>query len=332
LQVATGEGHTCAALEDGGVRCWGVGASGRLGYGAVENIGDGETPASVGDVMLTGAAIQAAAGGTHTCAVQEDTTIRCWGLSNMGQLGYGNTDTIGDNEVPGDLGGVQVGGPVSAISTGTSHTCALTQSFARCWGAGTAGKLGYGNQDNIGDNEPAAAPGPVNTNGSLTKVAAGGGHTCALLTSKQVRCWGEGGDGQLGLADSKDIGDDELPKDVSQINLGGDAIDIAVGDTHSCAVLDDGAVRCWGNGANGRLGYGNTDSVGKSNTPSAAGDVDVGANAVKITAGEQHTCVLTDAGKVRCWGSGGNGRLGYGNIMDIGDDEDPSTVGDVPVF
>jgi alpha-tubulin suppressor-like RCC1 family protein len=332
-QIAAGEGHTCALLETGAVRCWGVGAQGRLGYAAVDNIGDAETPADVGDVNTgAGSLTWIATGGAHTCAVKEDTTIRCWGVSDFGQLGYGNTTTIGDNEVPGDLGGVQVGGPVSALDLGVSHTCALTQGFARCWGQGLAGRLGYGNEDTIGDNEPAAAPGPIQTNGSLLEVVAGGTHTCALMTQGTVRCWGEGGDGQLGLGDGSDIGDDELPKDVSQINVGGDVIDIDAGYSHTCAVMDGGGVRCWGLGAEGQLGYSNTDDVGKSNEPADVGDVMVGVGAKAVSAGEAHTCVLTVDDKVRCWGSGGNGRLGYGNTTMIGDDEHPSVAGDVSVL
>lgn len=105
---------------------------------------------------------------------------------------------------------------------------------------------------------------------------------------------------------------------------------IAAGDLHTCALLDSGAVRCWGSGENGRLGYGDTNYIGDNELPSTAGDVSVGGTVVQIAAGGLHTCALIDSGAVRCWGSGGRGALGYGNTNTIGDNELPSTAGDVP--
>jgi uncharacterized repeat protein (TIGR01451 family) len=104
-----------------------------------------------------------------------------------------------------------------------------------------------------------------------------------------------------------------------------------VGYEHSCAVLADRTVRCWGNGASGRLGYGNTTTIGDDETPGSVGPVDLGAGrtARAISAGGEHTCALLDDGNVRCWGAGFYGRLGYGNTTNIGDDETPGSVGPV---
>ncbi len=106
---------------------------------------------------------------------------------------------------------------------------------------------------------------------------------------------------------------------------------LVAGFNHTCALTDAGKVRCWGSGYDGALGYGNKDAIGDNELPSAAGDVDVGAKVVQLAAnGERsyfegydshHTCALTDAGKVRCWGTGYDGELGYGNKNRIGDDE-----------
>src|SRR5690606_19420763 len=87
---------------------------------------------------------------------------------------------------------------------------------------------------------------------------------------------------------------------------------VAAGGSHTCALLTDGNVRCWGAGASGRLGYGNTSSVGDMNTPASAGNVDVGGTVTQIATGFTHTCAVLTNGNVRCWGSGENGRLGYG--------------------
>ena len=80
----------------------------------------------------------------------------------------------------------------------------------------------------------------------------------------------------------------------------------------------------------GQLGYANEDDVGDDETPASAGDVDVGGVVTQLAAGDWHTCALLDTGAVRCWGSNENGELGYGAIGDVGDDETPASVGDVP--
>ena len=152
------------------MRCWGSGLNGRLGYGNIVTIGDNETPGSAGPVNFgTGrTAVAITAGDLHTCAILDDATVRCWGLGDDGQLGYGNTATIGDNETPGGVLPVDLGAGRSAraISAGFNHTCALLDDGSvRCWGAPGNGQLGYGNSDKVGDNE---------TPGSLGSVSLGG--------------------------------------------------------------------------------------------------------------------------------------------------------------
>jgi hypothetical protein len=81
----------------------------------MDPIGDNETPGSVGPVDLGAGrtAVGISAGGSHTCALLDNGTIRCWGDGAYGKLGYGNTDTIGDNETPGGYGPVSLGGSIS---------------------------------------------------------------------------------------------------------------------------------------------------------------------------------------------------------------------------
>ncbi len=114
--------------------------------------------------------------------------------------------------------------------------------------------------------------------GSATAISAGDNHTCALLTGGSVRCWGYAGHGRLGYANTNDIGDNETPDTVGPVNLGAGRIATAVsaGSRHTCARLDDGHVRCWGYGVNGRLGYCNQNSIGDDESPGAAGPVDLG--------------------------------------------------------
>ena len=156
VDVDAGEVHTCVLLDTGGVRCWGT----SIGYS--ELIGDDETPACAGDVALGGAAVQITAGAGHTCALMDTGGVRCWGSGTYGGLGYGSTETIGDDEPITDPGEVDVGGAVVLVDAGWRHTCVVLDTGAlRCWGRGSIGRLGHGNEDDIGDDEVPATAGNV---------------------------------------------------------------------------------------------------------------------------------------------------------------------------
>jgi alpha-tubulin suppressor-like RCC1 family protein len=332
VQLVAGQSHTCALLDTGAVRCWGRALNGQLGYGNTTDIGDNETPASGGDVTVGGTVTQLAAGSDHTCALLNTGAVRCWGLGSSGQLGYGNTNNIGDNETPASAGDVTVGGTVTQLAAGIEHTCALLNTGAvRCWGLGLYGQLGYGNSNSVGDNETPASAGDVTVGGTATQLAAGGGHSCARLNYGGVRCWGRGFDGQLGYGNTNSIGDNETPASAGDVTVGGTVTQLAAGYSHTCALLNSNAVRCWGWGLSGQLGYANENSIGDNETPASAGDVNVGGPVSRVVAAFLHTCALLDTGAVRCWGAGDSGTLGYGNTNDIGDNETPSSAGSVTV-
>jgi alpha-tubulin suppressor-like RCC1 family protein len=335
-----GQAHTCAVLDTGAVRCWGIGLNGVLGYGNTNPIGDNETPASASPVFLGAGrrAVAISAGTWHTCALLDNGRVRCWGASTYGQLGYANTSTIGDDETPGGFGPVDlgVGRRAVAISAGTWHTCAIVDTGAvHCWGYGASGRLGYGNTSHVGDDETPGSVGPVDlgVGRRALAISAGDHHTCAVLDTGAVRCWGLGSFGRLGYGNTDSIGDGETPGSVGPVFLGVGrrAVAISAGADHTCALLDTGAVRCWGYGLFGQLGYGNMDSIGDTETPGSVGPVVLGAGrrAVAIGAGGKHTCALLDTGAVRCWGWGGYGQLGYGNKDSIGNDETPGGFGPV---
>ena len=352
--IAAGDFHTCALLDDGSVRCWGFGADGRLGYRNLDNVGDDETPGSVGPVQLgagrTATAITA--GGAHTCALLDDASVRCWGFGQDGRLGYGNQDSIGDDETPDSVGPVDLGTgrTAAAVSAGRAHTCAILDDGAvRCWGSsgqlfGGDGRLGYPELNdrppvgpaplNVGDNETPGSIGPVDLGPgrTATAIAAGDFHTCTVLDDRNVRCWGLGESGQLGYGNTQRIGDNETPGSAGPVDLGSGRTATAISaGSHSCARLDDGTVRCWGFGANGRLGYGATETIGDEELPGSAGPVNLGAGrtAAALSAGGSHTCARVDGVGVRCWGEGTFGQLGYRSSGDVGDDEPPAAAGPV---
>lgn len=330
IQVIAGGEHTCALSDEGKVRCWGNNLYGQLGYANTETIGDDELAASGGDVDVGGTVVGLAAGNYHTCALLNDGSVRCWGSGASGQLGYGTVENIGDDETPSSVSPVNVGGTVTALSAGASHTCALlTSGRVRCWGSSTHGQLGYGNSETIGDDESPAIAGDINVGSLVTSLSSGFAHTCALLTNGAVRCWGSGVSGRLGYNNIETIGDDESPASAGDVDVGGTAIGISAGQEHTCALLDDGRVRCWGEGSYGQLGYSDTADMGDDEAPSTAGDVNLGTASKEVRSGGYFTCTLLNDGQVSCWGLGGPGQLGYGNTDSIGDDEHPVAAGTV---
>ncbi|MGH1340294.1 MAG: RCC1 domain-containing protein [Nannocystales bacterium] len=335
--VAAGSDFTCGLGADDTVRCWGRNNRGQLGYGDILDVGDDELPSTVGDNSLpAGAVVAVAAGFQHACAAFDDGEVACWGDSDFGALGYGNYDTIGDDELVTAAGFVDVPGDVVELAAGERHTCArLSTGAVRCWGYGSEGALGYGLPDWIGDTEDPSSVGEVNVP-SADAIVAGGDHTCILTADTgQVWCWGTVPGGGLGYLSSDVIGDDETPVGavmVAEDMIGETVTQVVAGSNHTCALISAGSVRCWGHGGEGQLGYGNTETVGDDETPYSAGNVDVGGPVALLAAGAAHTCALMVSGAVRCWGQGADGRLGYSNTTTIGDDETPSSAGDVPLF
>lgn len=306
--VGTGEHHVCALSEQGQVRCWGAPDYGRLGQpGYSEHIGDDEPPSDWNPVEVAADVIDLAVGTEHNCALRAGGEVRCWGYGSYGQLGYGNTMTIGDDETPQSAGDVPLPGPVAGLTAGARHTCALfDDGRVACWGSNSEGQLGLGHTTSIGDDETVdAAAGFVQLPGAAVEVAAGQDHTCARLESGDVYCWGRQNEGQLGSGAPDSIGDDEPADAAGPVDLGGKAIDIDAGHHHTCAVLEDGSVRCWG--SNSSLQLGNGDQTGKNvgdrKTPAEDGLVMLEEPAVQVAAGRSHTCAVLGSGGVRCWGS-----------------------------
>ncbi|HEX2503275.1 MAG TPA: hypothetical protein VHK00_04985 [Miltoncostaeaceae bacterium] len=321
--------HSCAILADRTLRCWGKGLAGRLGYGSDANI---LSAAAAPPVDLGGGrtARAVAAGDFHTCAILDDRSVKCWGFGANGRLGLGHTANVSLPSAvpPVDLG---PGRGAVAITAGASHTCAILDTGdVRCWGNGGQGRLGYGHTLSVGDDETPGAVAPVNLGGRAARgIAAGDFHTCAVLDDGSMRCWGFGTSGQLGTGATADVGDNEpAAAGVVVLPPGRAARAVAGGAGHTCAVLDNGTVSCWGFGANGRLGYGNATQRTTPGGPVALGS---GRTAAAIAAGDAHTCAILDNAAVRCWGFGGQGRLGYPGDDAVGDDETPAAAGPVDV-
>jgi alpha-tubulin suppressor-like RCC1 family protein len=287
LSISVGNANSCALLESKKVRCWGAGFFGALGHGNTSNIGDTTVNdiVNAGDINIGGDVKQIAVGVLSTCALLESGNVRCWGQGTFGKLGYGSTANIGASD-PEDIvnaGDVNIGGAVKQIAAGGNYNCALLESGnVRCWGNGAHGKLGYGSTSNVGDTSPndIINAGDVNVGGPVKQIAAGSDHTCALLETGNVRCWGRGTNGRLGYGNTSNVGDTG-PNDIvnaGDVNVGGSVKQIAAGSHHTCALLESGRVRCWGDSSRGRLGQGDSGDIGST----SANDI-VNAGDVQIT-------------------------------------------------
>lgn len=188
------------------------------------------------------------------------------------------------------------------IATGYSHTCGLTTVGAVwCWGGNWTGQLGDGSTTNRAT--PIAVPGLAS---GVTTIATGFNHTCALKSDATVWCWGDNSYGQLGDGTNTDrntpVAVLGLPSGITAIATGG-----SVATAHTCALKSGVGVWCWGDNYYGQLGDGtNTDRK----TPTAV--LNSPSGVAIIAAGYEHTCVLTNAGAVQCWGRNKYGNLGDG--------------------
>ena len=338
--ITAGDNHTCIVLSNNSVKCFGMGADGQLGSGSTNNIGDGTglSVATSSAVSLgTGRTVRSiSAGALHTCALLDNATVKCWGSGLYGRLGYEDSANRGNSteQMVGSLPAVALGDRRTAlqISVGSEHSCALLDNYSvKCWGRGTYGQLGIGSTATIGDG--AGEMGDSLTavvfaaGRSARSIAAGSTHTCAILDNASVVCWGRGNSGQLGQGAISNIGHSGLATVAStpaiDLSAGHTALAISAGDAHTCAILDNAAVKCWGFGSNGRLGSGATanlgDGAGEMGRLPGTVNVGDGRTARAISAGIAHTCAVLDDASVKCWGDGTNGRLGYGNQNSLGD-------------
>ena len=284
-RISAGYSSTCAILQSGQVRCWGLNA----GAGDVVET-DRAIPTAVLD--LGEQAVSVAAGYFHSCAITLSGGMKCWGRNSSGQLGNGTTT---DSLTPVDVDGLSSG--VIAISVGLAHTCAATASSLKCWGSNSSGQLGIGS---TGGNR--TIPEDVLFLGTALELATGFGHTCALTAAHSVWCWGQGYRGQLGGGGgsaSFPISVDSLQSGVSHISASKD---------HTCALLSaNGTLKCWGANEYGQLGDGST-----TDRFEPVGVFSVTSGATAIAAGYYHSCAVIN-GAAKCWGFNRAGRLGDGS-------------------
>ena len=344
--IDVSERTTCVVTNLGEIKCWGANTYGQLGNQTNNIIGNqtaemGSNLVSV-DLGTGKTAIQVSTGLYSTCALLNDSSIKCWGGDSYGNLGieanaYG--DDLGETvaSIPNvDLG---TGNYAKDIFAGRYHICAvLMDNTTKCFGANGSGRLGIANTATIGDN-----PNEMGDNLATTNLGAGlypingygwSNHSCAVLNSGDIKCWGEAANGRIGGGDQTDRGDGagEMGDSLATVDMGSGrtASIVETGDNFSCALLDNNLIKCWGDAANGRLGSGDStdrgDGINEMGNNLAYVDFGTGRTAIDIKLGHQHACVLMDNSQIKCWGEAAYGRLGSGNQTDRGDD--PGEMGD----
>lgn len=312
VDIVKGSGHACALYDEGSVKCWGENTNGRLGIGSTSTVGDLGTELgganSFVDLGVGRTATKLVTGNLHTCALLDDSTVKCWGNNANGQLGIGST-TASTTPALVNFGAKT---PADIWAFGLSTCVKYTDNSSVCWGLNTRGQAGQGTTTNI-TSPPATA---LNFGGGLTATKFAGSTivTCALLSDASVQCWGDNSAGYLGYGDTTAR---NAPSGVA-VNLGGGrtALDISgysvgTGTTsvgNMCAALDNFTVKCWGRNNRGQIGDNTTTD---RNVPTAT--TTLGFNATSVYVGREYSCAKATAGYMKCWGRNIRGQLMIGS-------------------
>lgn len=316
VRIAPGELHTCGISGRGEVYCWGLGLYGNLGLTSEEVPDCGErygpdarctaVPIRLRNVR----AVEITSGGMHTCALDANGGVVCWGGNSYGQTGSGrSTGGPAPTPVAGDHRFVHV-------TAGRMHTCGITTSLdAYCWGVDDTGQLGAGDVSTErctffpGETPCSRKPRLVVGGHKWTQLATSGRKTCGLTIDGEIYCWGlEVGatDGLYCQSLSNLVGCTRVP-----FRIGGAkryrAVD--VGDVHVCQQAIEGTIECWGANYWGMFGNG---TVATSATPVPAGGGRPYSSFVLFHWG---VCALSE-GEAHCWGHGTDGEIGNGSMQD----------------
>ncbi len=233
--------------------------------------------------------IAIATGNWHSCMRFSDQSVRCTGRNNQGQIGNNSLSNTSDPVAPNGLVNA------ATVRAGGEHTCSLiNDGTMQCWGTNYTGQLGDGTIGGF-----AMVPQPVHGISGAISAVTGGFHTCAILSDHTVRCWGRNQDGQIGNGDSTT--DVTLPVAVTGL---GAVADLSAGGYHTCALMPDSTVRCWGRNGRGALGDGTIDN---KSTPSPVSGM---TTAAALAMGGYHSCARLQNGTVQCWGDSGFGQIG----------------------
>jgi len=296
-KIAVGWDKTFAVLSSGTASSCGAnveainGSNGQLGLG-LTGVNNFNTPQTLNDSGTSYLAV--VSGEINTCGLTSAQRVKCWGDNvGDGSGGVKNLPTFTSDTSTYD-----------DIASGSYHNCGVTTAgVLKCWGDGWEGKLGNGDGTGAGQASPVIAMSGT----SFKRVAAGRNHTCAITSAGAVQCWGSNNAGQTG---SGNLTTPQLA--AVTVDSGTSYSEIAAGEDSSCGITTAGVLKCWGNNTNGVLGD------GSSTTRSSPVVIDSGVTYSKITIGGtwiMHSCGITTAGVLKCWGNNSAGQVGRGDLV-----------------
>ena len=281
-QVAMGDRFSCAQRRDENqIDCWGGTATARY-TGMVR--GDSRVNQYSEPPTWAGTGRDVASGWEHSCAVDPQDRISCWG-ARRDRVRYIH------GEASFDLPDARV---AESLALGDNHSCARSQGEVYCWGANDAGQLG------IGDLGSSETPTLVYGLSDVVEISANRGHTCALNALGEVWCWGANHHGQVGQISS------EAEWTPVRVGLAFPAAQVSAGASHTCVLSREGTVHCWG-GEYNATGLVEQESIddfeGQVRNADFASILGL-TGAVWVSAGNDYGCAVTAAGEVRCWSQG----------------------------
>jgi alpha-tubulin suppressor-like RCC1 family protein len=292
VQVDVGYLNTCAVRSDGALYCWGDNTFGQLGR---SESGPVLVPTRFPGVShVRGVAV----GYLHICVLRDDGQVDCWGYNGYRALGCETATLEAQHCTP-----LAAGSGAVEIGSANTHTCVrLANGGVKCWGRGDFGQLG----DNKGSPSSATPVSAVGIN-SAKGLSVGMWHVAVLLDDARVKIWGNNDYGQLGNGSLElariPIPVEGLPGPAAQ--LGG------TGCTHTCVLVQDWSLWCFGDNRSGQIG---PTAPNPSLTPVQV--IAAGGNVRAVTTGADFTCVRTVESGVRCWGHNSLGNLGNGTFED----------------
>ena len=328
--VDIGMNHVCAVATDNTVRCWGNNNAYQLGNYSTPQFENSGVPRVVdyigGHSEGTDLAVSIGSGGYHNCAIETDGSLKCWGGNDYGESGSNNT--AGDVQYPSPVMGLNNSSlmEIRAIDAGLYHTCAIVEevpsspvdSAARaiggrvaCWGRNNFGQLGDNSTD---DQQQAVYVVDVNGNqiNNVTAITSGRNHNCAIVDGNPM-CWGHNFYGALG--NHSTIGQNEVNHAVKVQTLRHtqrDVVAIGAGIRHSCALLDNGSIGCWGLNDNNEFGDGTSSTSEFFNARYVS--LPQTRTAITLEVGDDHSCAILDDNSTWCWGKNNDGQRGDGGV------------------